>query len=87
MGIGPIAPSKIRAFVREEVGLDGDAHEQFCEVIMRVDDDYVSMCNAPKEEKDQMRSIVSPNDPKAVGGLMDRLAKPKKQSPKKKRGT
>lgn len=84
MGVGPIPRSTIRAYARDVLELDGEAHDRFCEIIARVDSDYVAMANETKSESKQ-RSVVPIDDADGVKKLFDRFeqapSKPKVKKP------
>ena len=81
MGIGPIPRSKVREYASDLLGLDGDEHDRFCEILSRMDRDYVSRVNSPRsEDGPNFREIVDPKDGERVKKLAHRMAKPRKRN-------
>jgi len=82
MGIGPIPRSKTREYARDVLDLTGEAYDQFCAVISRVDSDYVAMQNEPRNPAgDKQRSSVAIDDEAGVKSLFERLERsPRKQN-------
>lgn len=78
MGIGPIPRSKVREYARDVLELTDDSFDRFCEVMARVDDDYTSMQNDPKD-KSKQRSVVNIDDAAGVKSLFERLEQPRKK--------
>lgn len=72
MGAGPIPRSRIRAYASDECGLSGDAHERFCLIIRRVDDDYTSMVNSTTKDNPSSVSIDDVDGVKAVFDIVER---------------
>jgi hypothetical protein len=83
MGVGPIPRSKIRDFASDQLGLSGDAHEQFCAVIEMVDQDYTSHANSSDKEK---RSSVPIDDVEGVKAVFDLIESRKEKETSRKAG-
>jgi hypothetical protein len=62
MAIGPIPGSKIREYVREEMGLDGVEYDHGRAVIRRMDDDYVAMLNRRPDESPELSDAAKATD-------------------------
>lgn len=51
MALGPIPRSKIREYAACDLELYGDALEEFCAIVTRVDNAFISMINIREETK------------------------------------
>lgn len=94
MGVGPIPISKIRDHIRDEIGRPaGDATERVVEILRRVDSEYLSLVNDPKNKttgKDKSAFEVDASNGDDVKALMDGIAtrqraKAKRDNKKKQR--
>ena len=66
MAIGPIPGSKIREYMRDELGLDGAQYDYACTVIRNVDNEYVAMLNRRRDEGPEMADTAKVTDPEGV---------------------
>lgn len=83
VGAGPIPRSKIRDYASDQCGLSDDAHERFCLIIQRVDDDYVSMVNSTTKDDP---SAVPISDVEGVKAVFDIVEKRKEKQANRKAG-
>lgn len=73
MVIGPVPVSKMREYLRDELGLDGNEYDRARAIIRRADEAYCAMLNRRKEDGPEMAETVSINDAEGVKRMMRRL--------------
>ena len=90
MGVGPIPRSAIMDYATE-IGLLGDAAEQFASVIRRVDVEYLRLSNSTKTDKSDRETTAAVDDVDAMKNVLARMSAragsaSKPQPPKGKQG-
>lgn len=84
MEVGSIPRSKIKAYLIEELGLDGDHLDRAIKIIRMADDDYVISVNKPQKPA-EFGEIVKPDDAVGIKHMMRRIGgRSKKRQPRLK---
>jgi hypothetical protein len=73
MSVGPIPGSKIREYVRHELGLHGAEYDRATAIIRKADNAWLGMLNARKGDEPKLADHAKATDPEGVKRVMRNL--------------